>query len=76
MFRVLIEFGVYVLIEYSPIAQSVERVTVNHDVVGSSPTWGASKKRRYTNVYLLFFTLFVVGREQGGDNISFNNVKV
>ena len=26
---------------YSPIAQSVERVTVNHDVVGSSPTWGA-----------------------------------
>ena len=25
--------------EYSPIAQSVERVTVNHDVVGSSPTW-------------------------------------
>ena len=28
---------------YSPIAQSVERVTVNHDVVGSSPTWGAKK---------------------------------
>ena len=28
---------------YSPIAQSVERVTVNHDVVGSSPTWGARK---------------------------------
>ena len=27
---------------YSPIAQSVERVTVNHDVVGSSPTWGAT----------------------------------
>ena len=26
---------------YSPIAQSVERVTVNHDVVGSSPTGGA-----------------------------------
>ena len=26
---------------YSSIAQSVERVTVNHDVVGSSPTWGA-----------------------------------
>ena len=55
---------------YSPIAQSVERVTVNHDVVGSSPTWGASKKRRYTNVYLLFFTLFVVGREQDGDCIT------
>ena len=28
---------------YSPIAQSVERVTVNHDVVGSSPTWGANR---------------------------------
>ena len=30
---------------YSPIAQSVERVTVNHDVVGSSPTWGAKELR-------------------------------
>ena len=28
-------------ISYSSIAQSVERMTVNHDVVGSSPTWGA-----------------------------------
>ena len=28
---------------YSPLAQSVERVTVNHDVVGSSPTWGAKR---------------------------------
>ena len=27
---------------YSSIAQSVERMTVNHDVVGSSPTGGAS----------------------------------
>ena len=26
--------------EYSSIAQSVERMTVNHDVVGSSPTGG------------------------------------
>ena len=26
--------------KYSPIAQSVERMTVNHDVVGSSPTGG------------------------------------
>ena len=26
---------------YSSLAQSVERVTVNHDVVGSSPTGGA-----------------------------------
>ena len=28
---------------YSSLAQSVERVTVNHDVVGSSPTGGATK---------------------------------
>ena len=29
---------------YSSIAQSVERVTVNHDVTGSSPVRGAKKK--------------------------------
>ena len=27
---------------YSSIAQSVERMTVNHDVAGSSPAWGAT----------------------------------
>ena len=31
---------------YSSLAQSVERVTVNHDVVGSSPTGGAMKKAK------------------------------
>ena len=31
-------FEVY--FKYSSIAQSVERMTVNHDVVGSSPTGG------------------------------------
>ena len=29
---------------YSAIAQSVERMTVNHDVTGSSPVGGATKK--------------------------------
>ena len=29
---------------YSSLAQSVERVTVNHDVVGSSPTGGATRR--------------------------------
>ena len=29
--------------EYSSIAQSVERMTVNHDVAGSSPAGGARK---------------------------------
>ncbi len=31
-------------IEYSSLAQSVERMTVNHDVAGSSPAGGARKK--------------------------------
>ena len=31
-------------IVYSSIAQSVERMTVNHDVTGSSPVGGATKK--------------------------------
>ena len=30
-------------IEYSSLAQSVERMTVNHDVAGSSPAGGATK---------------------------------
>ena len=38
---------------YSPIAQSVERVTVNHDVVGSSPTWGARKEQ--TSIWMSVF---------------------
>ena len=39
---------------YSPIAQSVERVTVNHDVVGSSPTWGARKEQQVKRHAVLF----------------------
>ena len=34
-------------IEYSSIAQSVERMTVNHDVTGSSPVRGAKIKSRH-----------------------------
>ena len=30
------------VIIYSPIVQSVERMTVNHDVAGSSPAGGAT----------------------------------
>ena len=30
---------------YSSLAQSVERMTVNHDVAGSSPAGGAKKKQ-------------------------------
>ena len=50
------------LLIYSPIAQSVERVTVNHDVVGSSPTWGAKELRAGFIPALNFLFLFV-GRE-------------
>ena len=35
-----------IFISYSSIAQSVERMTVNHDVAGSSPAGGATKKPR------------------------------
>ena len=31
---------------YSSLAQSVERMTVNHDVAGSSPAGGANEKGR------------------------------
>ena len=31
---------------YSSIAQSVEHAAVNRGVVGSSPTWGATRKRK------------------------------
>ena len=31
---------------HSSLAQSVERMTVNHDVAGSSPAGGAKKKTR------------------------------
>ena len=32
------------MVKYSSIAQLAERMTVNHDVAGSSPAGGASKK--------------------------------
>ena len=32
------------IIQYSSLAQSVERMTVNHDVAGSSPAGGANEK--------------------------------
>ena len=38
---------------YSSLAQSVERMTVNHDVAGSSPVRGAKKKDRFRTVFFL-----------------------
>ena len=43
--------SVYTLVKtkdlYSSLAQSVERMTVNHDVAGSSPAGGAKNKIPY-----------------------------
>ena len=38
---------------YSSIAQSVERMTVNHDVTGSSPVGGAKKNTHYQQLVLM-----------------------
>ena len=43
---------------YSSIAQSVERMTVNHDVAGSSPAWGAKAKGTQTNHGVLNYTYY------------------
>ena len=53
---------------YSPIAQSVERVTVNHDVVGSSPTWGAKKIETGQSPVSIFFVLTNWTRKADEDN--------
>ena len=46
--------GFNLKIKYSSLAQSVEHMTVNHRVVGSSPTRGA-KKIEHTKYVLSFF---------------------
>ena len=50
-------------IGYSSLAQSVERVTVNHDVVGSSPTGGA-KEKGHPNRMVFFFASRIVALER------------
>ena len=49
-------------LKYSSLAQSVERMTVNHDVVGSSPTGGVKTKILSKDRIFLFciihFSLF------------------
>ena len=42
---------------YSSIAQSAERMTVNHDVTGSSPVRGAINKKTRTTVRVFLFIL-------------------
>ena len=49
---------------YSSIAQSVERMTVNHDVTGSSPVGGA--KRRTSNQKVARFSfVFIISAKLG-----------
>ena len=43
---------------YSPLAQSVEQVTVNHLVLGSSPRWGAKKIRRLQDFLVGAFSVY------------------
>ena len=48
---------------YSSIAQSVERMTVNHDVTGSSPVGGAKVQTALMldfSVFMRFFFVFTV----------------
>ena len=40
---------------YSSLAQSVERMTVNHDVAGSSPAGGAKKKDIFGCLFSVIF---------------------
>ncbi len=44
---------------YSSLAQSVEHMTVNHGVVGSSPTGGAKKKSIASATLFFLLLLFV-----------------
>ena len=46
-----------IFISYSSIAQSVERMTVNHDVAGSSPAWGARNRKPVDDVSTGFFVV-------------------
>ena len=51
-FVIILRFS-EILSIYSSLAQSVERMTVNHDVAGSSPAGGAKKKDRSKTVFFL-----------------------
>ena len=51
-------------IKYSSLAQSVERMTVNHDVAGSSPAGGATKRLEnitFSSLFFAFMGIFLYG---------------
>ena len=47
-------------LSYSSLAQSVERMTVNHDVAGSSPAGGANKEAECKSTPFSFFVSRIV----------------
>ena len=46
--------------KYSPIAQSVEHMTVNHGVVGSSPTGGAICRVSFDTLFFYYSLLLLI----------------
>ena len=57
---------------YSSIAQSVERMTVNHDVAGSSPAWGARNRKLVDDVSTGFFVV-LCGRSVLESPVKYDN---
>ena len=49
---------------YSSIAQSVERMTVNHDVAGSSPAWGAKTHTGEPSIVIINGSLLLSVKRQ------------
>ena len=60
-------------IVYSSIAQSVERMTVNHDVTGSSPVGGAKEAHSFSMSLNYLYTKFISGRS---DNCFIGKEKI
>ena len=50
---------VLAFILYSPIAQSVEHMTVNHRVVGSSPTGGAILRQGFSCLFCFIILILI-----------------
>ena len=63
--------------KYSSIAQSVECVTVNHRVVGSSPTWGANREVNRNKGVIAMFNSFKKVKENSKrfSNMNLNRVE-
>ena len=60
---------------YSSIAQLAERMTVNHDVAGSSPAGGAKifDRRTVSNWFVYFFYKFSLDKDKF---VVYNHIKL